>query len=43
MKKIYKAPYAEIIDVETKDIMSLSLGNSKDPYVKDPFIIGGAI
>lgn len=44
MKKIYNAPELELVKIDTKDIMSISLGTKKDPYGKDIFgVIGGAI
>jgi hypothetical protein len=42
MRKLYNAPAAELIKIDTKDIMSISRGGTKDPYTKDIWgIIGG--
>ena len=35
--KFYNVPSIEIVKIDTRDIMSASLGDVKDPYVKDPF------
>ena len=35
--KFYNVPSIEIIKIDTRDIMSWSLGSEKDPFVKDPF------
>ncbi len=35
--KIYNVPSIEIIKIDTRDIMSWSIGAEKDPWVNDPF------
>ena len=35
--KVYSAPEAELIKVDTRDIMSLSQGSIKDPFKGDIF------
>lgn len=35
--KFYNVPSIEIIKIDTRDIMSWSLGVEKDPFVNDPF------
>ena len=37
MKKFYNAPEVEIVMVDTKDIMSASLGFERDPAETDIF------
>ena len=37
MKKLYNAPEVEIVKVDTRDIMSVSLGPEKDPAETDIF------
>jgi len=41
MKKIYNAPVVELVKVDTRDIMSASLGAVKDPYKTDIWGIVG--
>ena len=35
--KFYNTPSIEIIKIDTRDIMSWSIGSEKDPWVNDPF------
>ena len=35
--KFYNVPSIEIIKIDTRDIMSWSLGTVADPFVDDPF------
>ena len=35
--KIYNVPSIEIIKIDTRDIMSWSIGKDADPWVDDPF------
>ena len=37
MKKFYNAPELELVKIDTKDIMSVSLGPEKDPAETDIF------
>lgn len=37
MKKMYNAPEVELVKVDTKDIMSASLGLERDPVGTDIF------
>ena len=35
--KFYNVPSIEIVKIDTRDIMSASLGEIRDPHVSDPF------
>lgn len=35
--KFYNVPSIEIIKIDTRDIMSWSIGPDKDPYENDPW------
>ena len=37
MKKMYNTPEIELVKIDTRDIMSASLGDERDPWGEDDF------